>query len=1048
MIAVRNVASPRIRLIAVCLAFVAALGAAAYAVVSTMRRQSLPGPVALRNTDGYETEVVPGPMSAADAVGSAELFPGARMTLFATEPDVGQPIGMAFDDRGRLWVAECRSYVRHDGILPAVEGETPEQQPDQLSTDRIIVLEDVDHDGRHDRRTVFASGLKNLAGIEVGYGGVWAASAPNLLFYPDADYDLRPDDEPTIVLDGFDDTPDLSWHMPNHLLWGPDGRLYGCHGFAARSRPGKPGTDEKSRPTLEAGIWRVDPQTHDFEVVARGTCNPWGIDFDGAGRLFASNNVVNHLWHVVPGACYRTAPGFGANPPQVYEALEPCADHEHWTGLDQWDAGTKSPTGGHAHAGLLIYQGGAAPKEFDGVALIANIQGHRISADTLETGRKLPVAHHGPNLLRMPDPGFRCVDLKAGPDGNIYLCDWSAVGECHTTDDEGTGRIYRISFEALSKLGAGKVDPADIASLSAEELFALQSHSNDWFVRRARLRLQELAAKNQVPPVLAARAWSQAADRGRSPTERLRSLWVWHALTRREGSDKLTELPSLLDDPNVDVRRWACRLAVERDTASSQLVTALTAAAERNAEPDFRLELLSLAQRLPSAARRDLLSQLVPRLTDDQPRDLQRLAWIALESELTTDIAESADLGAKLPGTYLAYAMQRRIAEAFVAAKPEAEAAMIVAIPRLLQSSSEAKLVSARVAGLRDGLADSKKPIPAGWTTAVAEATRLAGPEVREAAASLPWEFFHTAAGDKSATESELSRAALDSVADKAQPLPRRLAALRYSLAHPQPQLLAGLLSLLEESDTMLACRAIEGLAGFDDPRVAAQLLERWKSFDAQRRAAAIEVLTSRTAYAEALFAAIEAKQIDLRDISAAAAARLTLLEAGKFALRVRAAWGEVRPVRAELDRERNRIEALSNSSLPFDLALGATSFEKRCAACHTFKNDRRGWAPALDGVQRRSLEYWLTHILDPSAAVPESFRNVVIECNDGRVASGCIVKESPQSVTLRSAGAETVIARENIEKLERSAESVMPTGLLNNIDDRELKSLLKYLSE
>ena len=113
--------------------------------------------------------------------------PGFKVTLFAGEPDVKQPIGFCIDDRGRLWVAEAYSYPKH-----STEGK-----------DRILIFEDTDQDGRFDKRTVFFDKLNYVSGIEVGFGGAWVMSPPNFYFIPDRNYDDIPDGDPILLLDGF-----------------------------------------------------------------------------------------------------------------------------------------------------------------------------------------------------------------------------------------------------------------------------------------------------------------------------------------------------------------------------------------------------------------------------------------------------------------------------------------------------------------------------------------------------------------------------------------------------------------------------------------------------------------------------------------------------------------------------------------------------------------------------------------------------------------------------------------------------------------------------
>jgi putative membrane-bound dehydrogenase-like protein len=152
-----------------------------------------------RGADGAD------PRTADQTVASFVLPEGFKATVFAAEPDVMQPIGFCFDDRGRVWVAECFSY--------------PNWKPE--GNDRILVLEDTDGDGKHDRRTVFFDKLNYVTGIEVGFGGVWVASAPNLLFIPDRNSDDQPDGPPQILLDGFGHQG--VHNLVNGFTWGPDG---------------------------------------------------------------------------------------------------------------------------------------------------------------------------------------------------------------------------------------------------------------------------------------------------------------------------------------------------------------------------------------------------------------------------------------------------------------------------------------------------------------------------------------------------------------------------------------------------------------------------------------------------------------------------------------------------------------------------------------------------------------------------------------------------------------------------------------------------------
>ena len=307
-----------------------------------------------------------------DAAKNMTVPPGFRVSLFAGEPDVHQPITFCFDDRGRMWVVEAFTYPRRNAERGPII-------PGGKLGDRILILEDTDGDGKHDKRTVFQEGLNLVSGIELGFGGVWVGAAPYLLFIPDKDRDDKPDGPPQILLDGwgYQDTHETL----NSFVWGPDGWLYGCHGVFTHSNVGKPGTPDAKRIPINAGVWRYHPTRHTFEVFAHGTSNPWGLDYNQTGDFFVEACVIPHLWHIVQGARYERQGGQHFNP-HTYADIKTIAKHRHYVG-NQWNDADRSKSndvgGGHAHSGLICYQGGTWPKEYHGKLFMGNIHGHRIN---------------------------------------------------------------------------------------------------------------------------------------------------------------------------------------------------------------------------------------------------------------------------------------------------------------------------------------------------------------------------------------------------------------------------------------------------------------------------------------------------------------------------------------------------------------------------------------------------------------------------------------------------------------------------------------------
>lgn len=524
----------------------------------------------------FNTEKTPGgPMPAEEAARTMELPPGFKCQVFAAEPDVQQPIAMAWDERGRLWIAECYTYA-----------ENPARWNTDLR-DRILIFEDKDNDGRFDKRTVFWEQGVRLTSIEVGKGGVYALCAPNMIFIPDANDDDVPDGEPQVLLDGFN-FKTIGHNIVNGLRWGPDGWLYGRHGITDTSAIGAPGTPDKERTRMNCGIFRYHPVKHTFEVVLHGGTNSWGMDWDANGELFWINTVIGHLFHGTPGS--YTDRMFGAHlNPHVYETIKQTADHYHFDiGNEKWSdirkgvtAKTQHLGGGHAHVGCVIYNGGTWPAEYAGKLFTANLHGNRINMDILEREGCGFVAKHGKDFMQCKDTWFRGIELSTGPDGNVFVIDWSDSGECHDSDGihRTSGRIYKISYEGPGK---GKATWQRFAGRVPEEpkLPKLEeAKSSDGLVRlHTASGMQRLPLEERFAFATALAAHAEDSE------DRQQPLMIWYGIEPAVMAhpDKAIALAVNAKIPTVR-RLIARRLAEEIDKAPGPVDALLLAALQSDA---------------------------------------------------------------------------------------------------------------------------------------------------------------------------------------------------------------------------------------------------------------------------------------------------------------------------------------------------------------------------------------------------------------------------------------------------------------------------------
>jgi putative membrane-bound dehydrogenase-like protein len=573
---------------------------------------------------------------------SFHLPPGFTATLFAGEPDLVQPISFCFDPRGRLWVAECTSYPNWTG---------------KAGADRIVIFEDTNNDGHFDKRTVLYDKLNYVTGLEIGFGGVYVVAAPHLLFIPDKNHDDQPDGPPEILLEGFGHQG--GHNLVNGCVWGPDGWLWGGHGGSSSGRIGAPGANDADKTFFDGGVWRYHPTKKIFEPVMEGTTNPWGMDFDQFGQCFISNSVTPHLYHVIPGGHVerrRQSP----NSKYAYDVLPPTADHKHYAGGD-W---TKSRTGqgelggGHAHCGLMIYQGAAFPPQYDDQIFINNIHGDRMNVDLPQRKGSGYTASHGQDFLTCDDPWYFALHVKSGPDGAVYLSDWYDTGECHTHKPSTiNGRIYKITYAGDDHPHRFQPPhkPFDLRKETSLELARLEEYPNAWWPRHAWPILQERGPD----PAVDAHFRAEVARSNNVPS-RLCALWGLH-VTGGASSDYLL---GLLDDKSEWLRAWAIRLLAEDRNPTPAALDKFAQLAANDPSPLVRLHLASALTRLPLDQRWPILKNLIAHAEDQTDQNLPQMYWYALEPMAAADPKRALALAVESKIPKLREFTVRRIAEA------------------------------------------------------------------------------------------------------------------------------------------------------------------------------------------------------------------------------------------------------------------------------------------------------------------------------------------------------------------------------------------------
>lgn len=951
----------------------------------------------------HNQEAPPGPaLSPEEAMARMTVPDGFTVELVAAEPDIVNPVAMTFDHRGRIWVTESLEYPR----LEAGPGR-----------DRIKVLEDTTGDGRADRVTVFAEGLNIPSGIAVGYGGVWVANAPDLLFLQDTTGDGRAD-RSEVIVSGFGRRD--SHELPNSLTWGPDGWLYGLNGVF---NPSEVRQGDRAF-QFTCAVWRVHPRTREFQLFAEGTSNPWGIAWDGQGSMFLSACVIDHLWHVVESGYYHRQAG--SYPPFTWK-IESIVDYKHQKA---------------AYCGLHYFDSDAYPAEYRERLYMGNIHGGCINVDEVHRTGATYRGQANDDFLTANDAWFMPVSQQTGPDGCLYVLDWYDRYHCYQDarrDPQGIdrlkGRLYRIRYGDTPRIGR-----FDLAEASDEELIARLGDPNVYFRATAQ---RILAERNDA--AVRGTLQSLVLDPAVPRKQRMHALW---ALLGGDALEPEFHL-RLLASPESVLRAWGVRAAGnQRDVASPVRERVIELACDP--EPDVRLQVAIAARKIVGVDPLPPLFEVLARCETDDPL-LPRIVWQNLHPLLPDDgqrfvaLASASDA---LSNSGVAALLPRAV-ERLLAA-PHGLGPVATLVTRGLQSSGSRSLATTAACLATIAAKIETRELTAEQTGALRDdlqphlAPYLATDS--ESPLHVPAALLAASWGDAAGLE-----AARTLVADDAQPAEVRLRGVAALRTADDPALLAAVASLLKEPDgasDKLRRQTLQALGPWNEPRVADVVLDAYHHLAAELQPVAIELLTGRAAWSKRLLAAIAEERIAAASLNVNQVRKL--LASGDDELRdlVRATWGTLRTER-DPTRERvlDEMRELIRSNLG-DAHAGMKVFDKVCAQCHTIYGKGQEVGPDITLNGRGSFEQLLSNVFDPSLVIGAAYQARTVVTRDGRVMMGLVTEESPERVVLKVQGGKLeTIARDDIDEMEVSRLSMMPEGLEQQLTPQEIADLFAFLS-
>ena len=982
--------------------------------IGPRRRSRWFAPLAVFALAGPAVEAADGPLAPAEAVKRFQVPEDLRIDQVLSEPEIAQPVFLNFDERGRMWVVEYRQYpnpagvkvLSRDGVWRVVYDKVSPAPPNQFrGADRITIHEDTDGDGSFGKHKTFLDGLNIVTACERGRGGVWVLNPPYLLFYPDRDGDDVPDGDPEVRLDGFglEDTHSVV----NSLRWGSDGWLYAAQGSTVTARVRKPGSDEPPVHSMGQLIWRYHPETRRYEVFAEGGGNAFGVEIDGKGRVYSGHNGGNTRgFHYVQGGYLLK--GFDKHGP----LSNPYA-------FGYFPAMRHNNVPRFTH-NFLVYEAETLPPSYRGKLFgVAPLLNHVVMSEVKRDGSSFRTQDVG-HPVTTPDKWFRPVDIKLGPDGGVYVADWYDGQTSHIRNQEGqidktNGRVYRLTAK-----GAKPIAPFDLSKKSTRELVELLGDPNRW-TRQTALRLIGDRKDGSIASVIV-----QKVREGTGQVA-LESLW---ALNLSGGLDEPTSL-EFLDHSDPYVRLWTVRLLCDPGHVSAYVASKLADRAKSEADVEARSQLACSARRLPGPECLAIVRNLIGHDEDSGDIHLPLLLWWAVEAKADSDreavlgLFRDRDFWNRpiVQGT-IAERLMRRYASAgtrkdlitcaeLLKLAPEADDA------RLLMTGFEAALSGRSLPSMPAELAEALARFEKGSVTL---GLRRGRPEAVD----------------------EALRVLGDDKADKG--LQRRYVQVLGEV--PQPRAVPSLLKLAgRSSDGSLQAAALAALQRYDDPEIAAAILENLPGMTEAVRLEAFSLLASRPKWALPFAEAVNAGKIDAIAVPVDVVQRLRRHRDERIAALVRKNWGEARPIStAELQAEIERRSAQVRAEVG-DPRKGEPIFARKCATCHTLFGKGGKVGPELTTYKRDDLDTMLLSVVNPAAEIREGYAGYLVATKDGRTIGGLMVDQDPRVVILRSVeGRDVSIDRDEIEEMEVSRTSIMPEGLLGGMSDREVRDLFAYL--
>ncbi len=958
------------------------------------------------------------PLSPEESAKHIVVQPGFESKLWAADPDITKPIALAWDDRGRLWIAETVDYPN-------------EQQPEGQGRDRIKICEDTDGDGKADKFTIFADKLTIPTSLCFANGGVIVIEGGHTLFLQDTNGDDKADVRKVLFSGwGMGDTHATA----SNLRYGIDNWIYGTVGYS-----GFDGVVGGKQHKFGMGVYRFKPDGSAMEFLRSSNNNTWGLGLTEDGTVLGSTANRNASWYMpIPNRFYEAVQGWSAARMETIadsQAIYPITEKVRQ--VDQHGMYT-------AGAGHALYTARSFPKEYwNRIAFVTEPTGHLVGWFRIEaSGADYKAVNQG-SFLASDDEWTAPIVAEVGPDGAVWVIDWynyivqhnpvpagfkNGRGNAYETKlrDKRHGRIYRVQPTAAAKSAVVRLDNADTAGL----VNALKSDNQLWRLHAQRLLVQRGGA--EAVPALRALVLDRSTDElGLNPGA-VHALWTLHGL-HAVGDSAV----AALRHPSAAVRRAAIGVLPRDSDAASAL---LDSGVARDPDAQARLATyLAFAELEENEAVGSAIAAALREPSNASDRWLREALTAAATHHLASFGQALLSEPASVPPP--AFEAARIVSRHYASAAPDSIAQVVAGLapaPAGLSSAVLEGLAAGWPEGRRFGLdADAKDQV----NTALGNFAPAA--RARFLVLAQKWgvlsEFRTQLVEAVANLRTQLTNASLEDGA--------RLSAARslVRLADEPASVKTILEQITPQVAPPMAFGCIDSLSESRNPATAGELIGVWVKLTPNQKRAALALLVRRGDWAGTLLEAVANGTILRNDLGPEHWQQLRSSGNAQVATRARELATGGGPISA--DRQEVVKKFLPAAKLAANAEHGREVFTKNCAVCHRFNGAGASIGPELTGIGARPKEDILMEILDPNRSVEANYRLWNLTTKSGDTFSGRLDAETQTSVELLDLGGQKhVVQRRDIASLESSNQSIMPVGL-ESIGEADLAAVLAYLA-